>query len=69
MIAANFAKELNENFPQFDWDPGQWKKWLGVLPALGGAVVTTPKPKPPDRPFAGVKTTCGTDPCTQSARD
>ena len=69
LIAANFAKELNENFPQFDWDPGQWKKWLGVLPALGGAVVTTPKPKPPDRPFAGVKTTCGTDPCTQSARD
>lgn len=49
LIAANFVKELNDNFPQFDWDPNQWRKWLGVLPALGGAVVTGP-PKPKAKP-------------------
>lgn len=50
LIKANFAKQLKQDFPKFDWDPGQWKKWLGVLPALGGAVVTQPHHAPQPQP-------------------
>lgn len=50
LIEANFGRELNKNFPKWDWDPGQWKKWLGVLPALGGAVVTQPHQAPQPQP-------------------
>lgn len=60
LIAANFPKLLEQDFPKWDWDPNQWKKWLGVLPALGGAIVgppkTTPTPVPAPKP-APVKTT------------
>lgn len=50
LIAANFPKQLDKNFPKWDWDPNQWKKWLGVLPALGGAVVTRPHQAPQPQP-------------------
>lgn len=60
LIGENFVTELNDKFPKFDWEPGQWKKWLGVLPALGGAVVgppkTAPTPVPAPKP-APAKTT------------
>lgn len=44
IIEREFVQYLKEDFPQFDWEPKRWRKWLGVLPALGGAVVTGPKP-------------------------
>lgn len=60
LIAANFPKLLGHEFPKWDWDPNQWTKWLGILPALGGAVVgrpkTAPTPVPAPKP-APVKTT------------
>lgn len=60
VIEKNFVTHLKQDFPKFDWDSNKWKKWLGVLPALGGAVVTRPKtaptPVPSPKP-APVKTT------------
>lgn len=55
LIDANFAKQLNDKFPKWDWDPSQWKKWLGVLPALGGAVVTQPHQAPQPQPAPNPK--------------
>jgi hypothetical protein len=56
IIEKEFVKHLKQDYPQFDWEPGRWRKWLGVLPALGGAVVTAPgKPKTKPAP-AKVKT-------------
>lgn len=60
LIEANFVKLLKDDYPKFDWDKSKWWKWLGILPALGGAVVTQPKtaptPVPAPKP-APVKTT------------
>lgn len=55
LIEANFAKQLGDKFPKWDWDPSQWKKWLGVLPALGGAVVTQPRQAPQPQPAPNPK--------------
>lgn len=58
-IEGQFVTHLKNDFPKFDWDPDQWRKWLGVLPALGGAVVhphpATPKvvPQPLPKPGTG----------------
>lgn len=48
LIDANFPKELQEHFPKFDWGPGKWRYWLGVVPALGGAWVAAPQPTKPN---------------------
>lgn len=55
LIETNFAKQLGDKFPKWDWDPSQWKKWLGVLPALGGAVVTQPRQAPQPQPAPNPK--------------
>ena len=44
LIEGLTPKEKLKIYPKYDWDPGDWRKWLGVLPALGGAIVTGPKP-------------------------
>lgn len=59
LIEANFVKQLNEHYPKHDWDPSKWRKYLGILPALGSAVVhpkpTTPRvvPRPQPKPGTG----------------
>lgn len=55
LIDANFTKHLKQDFPKFDWDPGRWRKFLGVLPALGGAVVTQPHQPPQPQPVPKTK--------------
>ena len=60
LIESLTPAEKLKIYPKWDWDPDDWKKWLGVLPALGGAVVgkpkTAPTPVPAPKP-APVKTT------------
>lgn len=50
LIEANFGRELTRKYPKWEWDPSQWKKYLGILPALGGAVVTQPHQAPQPQP-------------------
>lgn len=60
LIEGNFTRELAKHDPKFDWDPKQWRKYLGILPALGGAVVhphpTTPQIVPQPQPQPGTGT-------------
>jgi hypothetical protein len=70
LIEANFARELNDKFPKWDWDPSQWKKWLGVLPGLAPALTphgqptTPPQPQPQPQPHTNPADNPATQPTT-----
>lgn len=47
LIESEFAIHLKEDFPQFEWKPKKWRKWLGIAGVAGGSIVIAPAPPTP----------------------